>query len=131
MKELIAGRILKDMKDEEGKDVKRTAAEIMDDVILEGMLGKLEISHGQYGPSARWGAPFRRRRALPARPTCAALAIQRWSRESVAPLTPSGSSRSEPATPYPLGTPSRTSGLRGRNPLPSRRGCATCALGGN
>ena len=34
----MAGRILKDLKDE-GKDVQRSAAEIMPDAILEGMMG--------------------------------------------------------------------------------------------
>jgi hypothetical protein len=44
MKELITGRITKTLKDEEGKDVQRSAAEIMAEVILEGMLGHLVIS---------------------------------------------------------------------------------------
>src|SRR5262249_30600471 len=44
MRELIAGRIMKAMKDEEGKDVQRSAAEIMAEVILEGMLGNLVLS---------------------------------------------------------------------------------------
>ena len=41
MKELIAGRLRKIMKDEEGKEVPRSAAEIMVDLIFDGMQGKL------------------------------------------------------------------------------------------
>jgi hypothetical protein len=44
MRELIAGRILKDMEDAKGQTVQRTAAEIMADVILDAMLGKITIS---------------------------------------------------------------------------------------
>jgi len=47
MKELIAGRILKVMKDEEGNEVQRSPAEIMAEAILEGMEGKLVISRGE------------------------------------------------------------------------------------
>jgi len=43
MKELIAGRILKIMKDEEGLAVQKSPAEIMADAILEGMQGKLVL----------------------------------------------------------------------------------------
>ena len=37
MKELIAGRIMKVMKDREGQEVQKSPAEIMADAILEGM----------------------------------------------------------------------------------------------
>src|SRR5690348_13605497 len=43
MKEMIAGRILKIMKDEEGLAVQKSPAEIMADAILEGMQGKLVL----------------------------------------------------------------------------------------
>jgi hypothetical protein len=49
MRELIGGRILKNVKDEQGKDVQRSAAEIMADAILEGMQGKLIISQTDKG----------------------------------------------------------------------------------
>jgi hypothetical protein len=49
MKELIAGRIMKTMKDEEGLETQRSPAEIMAEAILEGMEGKLVLSHNQYG----------------------------------------------------------------------------------
>jgi hypothetical protein len=49
MKELIAGRIMKTLKDEEGQDVTRSAAEIMADAILEGMMGKLIIRQTEKG----------------------------------------------------------------------------------
>jgi hypothetical protein len=49
MKELTAGRIMKNLKDEEGKEVQKSAAEIMADAILDGMEGKLVLSHNQHG----------------------------------------------------------------------------------
>ena len=49
MKEMMAGRILKIMKDEEGQEVQRSPAEIMADAILEGMQGKLVISTSRSG----------------------------------------------------------------------------------
>ena len=53
MRELIAGRITKSRKDEEGGAVGRSAAEIMCEVILEGMLGNLELYQGKYGRLSR------------------------------------------------------------------------------
>jgi len=47
MKELIAGRVMKTLKDQEGKEIQRSAAEIMAEIILEGMEGKLIISQGE------------------------------------------------------------------------------------
>ena len=49
MKELIAGRIMKTLKDQEGQEVQKLPAEIMAEAILEGMEGKLILSHNQYG----------------------------------------------------------------------------------
>jgi hypothetical protein len=49
MKELIAGRILKSLKDEEGQDVSKTAAEVMADAIFDGMLGRLILSQTDKG----------------------------------------------------------------------------------
>lgn len=49
MKELIAGRIMKVMKDRESKEVQKSPAEIMADAILEGMQGKLIISSSKHG----------------------------------------------------------------------------------
>jgi hypothetical protein len=42
-------RILKNLKDEEGKEVQKSSAEIMADAILEGMMGKLILSHNLCG----------------------------------------------------------------------------------
>jgi hypothetical protein len=49
MKELIAGRITKTMRDEEGLEIQRSPAEIMAEAILEGMQGKLVLSAGEKG----------------------------------------------------------------------------------
>jgi len=49
MKELIAGRILKVMKDQEGQEVQKSPAEIMADAILEGMQGKLVVTTSRSG----------------------------------------------------------------------------------
>jgi hypothetical protein len=57
MDELIAGRILRNsedqagnpIKDEAGNPIMKTAAEIMADTILDGMEGKLILSHNQHG----------------------------------------------------------------------------------
>jgi hypothetical protein len=49
MKELIAGRITQTMEDEKGQAVQRSAAEVMCDVIFEGMLGNLVISESSEG----------------------------------------------------------------------------------
>jgi hypothetical protein len=49
MKELIAGRILKTLKDDEGQDVAKTAAEVMADAILDGMMGRLILSQSDKG----------------------------------------------------------------------------------
>jgi len=48
-RELIAGRILKTMKDEEGPEVQRSAAEIMAEAILEGMQGELVLRSDEKG----------------------------------------------------------------------------------
>jgi hypothetical protein len=40
---------MKNLKDEEGKALQKSAAEIMADVFLEGMIGHLVLSHNQYG----------------------------------------------------------------------------------
>jgi len=49
MKELIAGRVMKTMKDQEGQEIQKSPAQIMAEAILEGMEGKLVLSHNQYG----------------------------------------------------------------------------------
>ena len=51
MKELIAGRIMKVMKDQEGNETgeQKSVAEIMADVIFEAMEGKLILSSGKHG----------------------------------------------------------------------------------
>ena len=47
MREMIAGRITKTMKDEEGQPIQRSAAEIMAEAILDGMFGKRVITRGR------------------------------------------------------------------------------------
>jgi len=47
MREMIAGRITKTMKDEEGQPIQRSAAEIMAEAILDGMFGKRVITEGE------------------------------------------------------------------------------------
>ncbi len=47
MREMIAGRITKTMKDEEDQPFQRSAAEIIAEAILDGMLGKLVITQGE------------------------------------------------------------------------------------
>jgi hypothetical protein len=57
MEELIAGRIMRNsedqagnpIKDEAGNQILKSAAEIMADAILDGMEGKLILSHNQHG----------------------------------------------------------------------------------
>ena len=51
MREMIAGRILKVLKDQEGNETgeQKSVAEIMADVIFEAMEGKLILSSGKHG----------------------------------------------------------------------------------
>jgi len=49
MVEIIAGRILKNSKDQNGKEIQRSAAEIMADAIFEGMEGKLILRQDEKG----------------------------------------------------------------------------------
>lgn len=51
MREMIAGRILKDLKDQEGNETgeQKSVAEIMADVIFEAMEGRLILSSGKHG----------------------------------------------------------------------------------
>jgi hypothetical protein len=49
MKELIAGRITKSAKDDEGKEIQRSPAEIMAEAILEGTEGKLILRQDEKG----------------------------------------------------------------------------------